>query len=585
MYEYTKLAPGQIRLLQIQPDVQDDLLQCSLVNIPLAEAKGVFDALSWTWGSDAITQSSMTVMVDGQHLNVGPNLWAMLNALRLRKITGAMWIDAICINQDKGNPQEKNEQIQMMAEIYETANQVAIWLGESADDSDYVLETLSIGDAEAYTTVRFAQGVFALLMRPWWTRTWTVQEFILNKREPKILCGQSHDISAEHLFAVFQSEEVDANVMSISRNHAAQMSLARIYWLYSIRQSRHRWNADRSYSRVNLSSVLGRLKLFQVTEPRDKVYAALGIITTADRAQFADDPGIHTERATLDVFLDATVYLLKSEKSSIVFYDFPVGKYNGLDAPSWVPNFDLHAARVLNSMVRLGDITSEHFDDAHEDVTISADRSTLLVCGRVLDRISKVIVTDDEIVPHLDWNLEDEVSRIRKMHTILHKIQRAVHELNAVDQVDWPCPEPLWKTLIAGVWGSISAPQLEDEPGCQQRFDELMAIPVDDPRNESSVMNNFESEPEILAMIMRTLTTRRSFFTGHGGYYGLSEPGAQHEDILALLFPDHFVPFILRPVERGYEMVGVAYVPKPMLESAIAAIKADRSTLESFTIV
>lgn len=84
---------------------------------------------------------------------------------------------------------------------------------------------------------------------------------------------------------------------------------------------------------------------------------------------------------------------------------------------------------------------------------------------------------------------------------------------------------------------------------------------------------------------MRTLTTGRALFTGQAGYYNLSEPGTHDGDVLALLSSDHFVPFILRPIERGYEMVGVAYIPGLMLESAIAAIKADWSILEPFTIV
>ena len=98
MYEYTKLETGQIRVMQIQPDLHDGLLQCSLQSTVLAAAKDGFTALSWTWGNDATIQSNRPVRIDSQLLNVGPNLWAMLDALRLHNETGVLWIDAICIN-------------------------------------------------------------------------------------------------------------------------------------------------------------------------------------------------------------------------------------------------------------------------------------------------------------------------------------------------------------------------------------------------------------------------------------------------------------------------------------------------------
>jgi hypothetical protein len=38
-----------------------------------------------------------------------------------------MWVDAICLNQE--DDQEKNHRVAMMKTIYETAEQVVVWLG------------------------------------------------------------------------------------------------------------------------------------------------------------------------------------------------------------------------------------------------------------------------------------------------------------------------------------------------------------------------------------------------------------------------------------------------------------------------
>lgn len=527
----------------------------------------------------------------------------MLHALRLRNEIGALWIDAICINQDEGNPHEKNEQIPMMAEIYETAIEVYIWLGPSAEDSDYVMETLNSGNREAYKTPKFVAGLLALLKRPWWRRTWIAQEFILNKRNPKNFCGQAPGVSAELLLSVWKLQDVQGTVSTVTQDFASVKSLGTIFWLYNIRNSRH--NPDANYLEPNLRNALLWLKGFEVWEPRDKIYAALGLIKTANRAQFVKKPGVHTKRATAEVFLDTATYLLEYEKTSTIFYDFPAGRHSGLNAPSWVPNFDLKILTTVDSIVRLGDVTSDHLDNAREDVTISEDRSTLVVRGRILDRVSRSIVVGSGMVP--DWDDQDQLAMTLRMPYILHEIQNAVQQTNALAHPEQVCSEPLWKTLIAGVYGSIKHSARDDEVGCQQRFDELMAIPVADavgltgaeldqlPSDEPaqvlrykyvmSVLHNFNSQPRILAMIMRTLTTGRTFFTGQVGYYGLSEPGAQDEDVIALLFADHFIPFILRACDKGYEMVGVAYIPGPLMENAIAAIKMDRDCLESFTIV
>jgi Heterokaryon incompatibility protein (HET) len=70
-----------------------------------------------------------TIAVDGGFLTVTPNLWHALihlNQTRPDELQ-AIWIDAICIDQDKKN--EKTSQVGIMHHIYRTANSVVVWLG------------------------------------------------------------------------------------------------------------------------------------------------------------------------------------------------------------------------------------------------------------------------------------------------------------------------------------------------------------------------------------------------------------------------------------------------------------------------
>ncbi|KAI6797812.1 hypothetical protein KC332_g13920 [Hortaea werneckii] len=74
----------------------------------------------------------------------------MLRQLQKHRSHGYFWIDAICINQD--DIDEKNCQVQMMGEIYESAECVIACLGEHADDSRLLFEHL--GDLDAAMGIR-----------------------------------------------------------------------------------------------------------------------------------------------------------------------------------------------------------------------------------------------------------------------------------------------------------------------------------------------------------------------------------------------------------------------------------------------
>ena len=51
-----------------------------------------------------------------------------------------MWIDAVYINQDSLD--ERSEQVAIMAEIYQLAKRVIVWLGPQGNYSNYALDIL-----------------------------------------------------------------------------------------------------------------------------------------------------------------------------------------------------------------------------------------------------------------------------------------------------------------------------------------------------------------------------------------------------------------------------------------------------------
>jgi hypothetical protein len=138
--------------------------------------------------------------VGGVNAIIGENLYHALKYLR-HPVGGSprrLWVDAICINQEPGNA-EVNEQVPMMGDIYMEACRVLIWLGESDKKSVAALAHLrSINDGTltsdsmlqdySFNKERWLDFGDSLLCREWFTRVWTVQEFVC-AREVRFICG------------------------------------------------------------------------------------------------------------------------------------------------------------------------------------------------------------------------------------------------------------------------------------------------------------------------------------------------------------------------------------------------------------
>jgi hypothetical protein len=64
-------------------------------------------------------------------LSVTQNLSQALPYLRYEDKSRALWIDAICVNQQ--DLQERSQQVKRMAEIYSKATRVIAWLGPATE--------------------------------------------------------------------------------------------------------------------------------------------------------------------------------------------------------------------------------------------------------------------------------------------------------------------------------------------------------------------------------------------------------------------------------------------------------------------
>lgn len=164
-------------------------------------------ALSYTWGSE---DSPVMISLNGTPHWIQTNLHSFLLQLRLRKGRRTLWVDSICINQQDNT--DKSWSIPLMKDIYASAQSVLVWLGPHLDGSaklfDYIYLQLSGGVSRQAEDVRASmpddstgpldptsntdllQPLTRLIHRPYWTRTWIIQEIVLAKNI-RVFCGNS----------------------------------------------------------------------------------------------------------------------------------------------------------------------------------------------------------------------------------------------------------------------------------------------------------------------------------------------------------------------------------------------------------
>ncbi|GAB1316894.1 Folylpolyglutamate synthetase [Madurella fahalii] len=186
--------PRLIRLLRVQPGLFDDKVYCSLEWYNLDGPHPPYAAISYVWGSP---KRDRLIVLDGKRVPVTTSAATALRSLRSQWYARLFWIDALCIDQD--DPLDKSRQIPFMADIYHRARNVHVWLGLISYGSltlsavrelwvRAMLHTEFGGPAPSFDDMPAAVWVNlkALLRRPWFERTWTVQEVVVARNADAI---------------------------------------------------------------------------------------------------------------------------------------------------------------------------------------------------------------------------------------------------------------------------------------------------------------------------------------------------------------------------------------------------------------
>jgi hypothetical protein len=217
-YIYFPIRNDQIRVLIIMPGQEHEEINAFLGVANDSDLSIVpYKALSYCWGKGQadraiIVHTSYTARTVSdfadvvlatkpvkklRRLYVRPNLHEALQRLRDPSEHKALWVDAICINQN--DDAEKTVQMMKMNMIYQSAFCVCIWLGPDDQESysiqamqfiKRVIDLQNLGELLVDDNwIPQWLNLFQLLKRGWFSRRWVIQELAMAE-EATVHCGK-----------------------------------------------------------------------------------------------------------------------------------------------------------------------------------------------------------------------------------------------------------------------------------------------------------------------------------------------------------------------------------------------------------
>ncbi|KAF2025421.1 hypothetical protein EK21DRAFT_10728, partial [Setomelanomma holmii] len=271
-YAYKKLDQftRQIRLLRIDPAADRptarrlghlwDLPSCHIETFDLG-SQPHYLALSYAWGDESFGKSG--ILLDGQSFEVTSSLYTYLELFRsdpYSKTVPYIWIDQICINQS--DVDERSYVVRFMWSIYQKAAHVVVWLGDSE-------ETEAAAKANRY-----------------FERLWIVQELLL-ARSVVINCRETWGMHLSTLQEHVQKRQ--ATIHPRIKNP----SLFLLWDSIHNRKGRHLEQCIERYCRNDCQ------------DPRDKVYALLGIVKEEEQVP------IDYSKSISEVYIDTIQVLAR----------------------------------------------------------------------------------------------------------------------------------------------------------------------------------------------------------------------------------------------------------------------------------
>ena len=560
-----RLLPGEIRLLTLYPSILPSRTRCSLASVPLDDNTPAYEALSYCWGS--LTNDEI-ITLNQEAFPITKCLGGALLALRLRNKARILWVDALCINQH--DVTERSQQVQVMGDIYKAAERVVVWLRKSGNGSRIAMQSIAKLPPNPLADValgicrdeRLGQPVLNLLRRPWWSRAWIVQEVALAKNVVLVCGGDVLDWAklAAFVEAVFLHPDVDVHV---------SQAFYRPLMLCQYREFSHR----------PILTTLRSLQRQQATDPRDKIYGFLGIVSEAERRLIVPDYHLSVK----EVYVNATHSIIRATSSLSILSSVDVNNPSE-DFPSWL--YDLRQSDPTH--LPMADSVIKHYHASGNSTPIVGALEgvdVLDVNGFVWDEITELGILCNEN-DHTVTNPYGTL--ITQWLELLQTTQPMENEYVGGKTQD----NAFWRTMMID---RAQAPNSSDfrratpedvtifRVTCSHmiRVQPTPAFMKDFLFVKYRLQENPDFYSNLFAKQLSRLHSWRLFRT-RKGFIGLCCNAAQIGDKVCVLLGGE-VPFVLRQELDCHRFLGECYVHGIMDGEAMSALEnEDEPSLETF---
>lgn len=366
---YTKIqlpdeSPDAIRLIKVFSDLETQSVSCRLETVQLSHAPHYY-ALSYTWRSPFLRTESgyapgeedYTIECNDVEVPVFYNLFHALLHLGQPPFRGEpFWIDRVSIDQE--NTEERNHQVDLMADIFNSADRVVVWLGPKDEHilpasrlirrlceltkeerSAITPQTLASGEVGALLDAELQKkeawvSLSHLFRRNWFGRAWTCQEILL-ARSITVLCddcslswedlGMVSDFLATTLWARAFADPEYVGYDKIMPHHSSPAALMAA-------------KRDLTSKSPFLNSLI-RARRHTCQMPIDKVFCLYGI------ARRTTPTGVTAPHANYDLethqaFTEAMIHVLRSSEDLHALAYAEGSKFKQVaNLPSWVPDW------------------------------------------------------------------------------------------------------------------------------------------------------------------------------------------------------------------------------------------------------
>ncbi|KAK8121319.1 hypothetical protein PG999_005439 [Apiospora kogelbergensis] len=612
-YLYNPIQSNQIRLLRFLQD--ETQISAALEIFSLDDHLPKYYTLSYTWACDqAVLARSWSLLIGQQQLLVLDSLKPFVQALRARDLLLSgrrWWIDSICI--DQGNLEERGQQVQLMHQIYSRAADVVVWLGDHSVNSSLAisfirhldkiyLQNYSVHDIRTMLQKEEYKSQWAaltnLLARKWWTRVWTIQEFVMPP-SLSFWCGKEDVSRVAMCNSLSVADKCKSTGITETLGFRHGFSRRRACVLYRAEQEQE------PNPRRSLVSLAAYFCSSDATDDRDRLYGLRALST--DGGSLLEVNYSITSEEVYTRF--AKAFIQHSRSLDIICFASVFSAPPGSGCPSWVPDWrkrgELLVVPVMvsqSSNTNIGNLRAPHYLDYDPSVYYTASQqrkaeytfrgSLLLARGAIIDRVDGVAGSEGSgLVQSLEGNSASSPDGLSSSGRSATDILRSVCRCLVLDRRDRFLRYPMPTDEFLGDFVRLCTPLLHEAHGSapkalQEWFHLTRPLRIDGRSFETTLRDGHRlfadfrgpapNQDEfyhdsffgrfyetVVRMTLRLIVSRK-------GRVGMASHKAREGDFLCVLYGCS-VPVLLRKSDNGlpHTFVGECFLDGCMDGSAL----------------